>query len=96
VRLLWGAILAPPGPLIMGLDDPRERRRGPKIHATGSSRDPVRASPSQLVNGRGLRWVSLMLLVPLPGPNGAGPCRSGRCGLPLNATIRSGARATRS
>jgi hypothetical protein len=49
----------------MGLDDPRERRRGPQIHATGISRDPVRASPSQLVNARELRWVRLMLLVPL-------------------------------
>jgi hypothetical protein len=49
----------------MGLDAPRARRRGPKIHATGIARDPVRASHSQLVNGRGLRWVSLMLLVPL-------------------------------
>jgi hypothetical protein len=63
--LLLVSILAPTGPLIMGLDDTLERRRGPKIHAKGIDRDPVRSSHSHLVKASGLRWLSLMLLVPI-------------------------------
>jgi hypothetical protein len=59
-------LLAPMGPLVMGLDDTLERRRGAKIHAKGIYRDPVRSSHSQLVKASGLRWLSLMLLVPIP------------------------------
>jgi hypothetical protein len=58
--------LAPAGPLVMGLDDTLERRRGTKIRAQGMSRDPVRSSHSYVVKARGLRWLSLMLLVPIP------------------------------
>jgi hypothetical protein len=65
LRLLV-ALLAPVGPLVLGLDDTLERRRGAKIHAKGIDRDPVRSSRSHLVNASGLRWLSLMLLVPIP------------------------------
>jgi hypothetical protein len=65
LRLLL-ALLAPVGPLVLGLDDTLERRRGAKIHAKGIDRDPVRSSRSHLVNASGLRWLSLMLLVPIP------------------------------
>jgi hypothetical protein len=64
--LLLVSTLAPAGPLIMGLDDTLERRWGTKIHATGIYRDPVRSSHSHLVKASGLRWLSLMLLVPIP------------------------------
>ena len=64
--LLLVPVLAPAGPLIMGVDDTLERRRGAKIHAKGIYRDPVRSSHSHMVKARGLRWLSLMLLVPLP------------------------------
>jgi DDE superfamily endonuclease len=64
--LLLVCLLAPMGPLVMGLDDTLERRRGAKIHAKGIYRDPVRSSHSQLVKASGLRWLSLMLLVPIP------------------------------
>ena len=50
----------------MGLDDTLERRRGAKIRAKGIYRDPVRSSHSHLVKASGLRWLSLMLLVPIP------------------------------
>lgn len=63
--LLLVSILAPAGPLIMGLDDTLERRRGTKIRAKGIYRDPVRSSHSHLVKASGLRWLSLMLLVPI-------------------------------
>jgi hypothetical protein len=65
LRLLV-ALLAPIGPLVLGLDDTLERRRGGKIRAKGIDRDPVRSSRSHLVNTSGLRWLSLMLLVPIP------------------------------
>lgn len=54
------------GPIIMGLDDTIECRRGPKIKAKGIYRDPVRSSHSHMVKASGLRWLSLMLLTPIP------------------------------
>ena len=58
--------LAPTGPLICGLDDTIERRRGAKIKAKGIYRDPVRSSHGHFVKASGLRWLSLMLLAPIP------------------------------
>src|SRR5215211_4380735 len=54
------------GPMLLGLDDTIERRRGAKIQAKGSYRDPVRSSHSHFVKASGLRWLSLMLLAPIP------------------------------
>jgi hypothetical protein len=54
------------GPIILGLDDTIERRRGVKIKAKGIYRDPVRSSHSRFVKASGLRWLSLMLLTPIP------------------------------
>ena len=65
LRLLLAAF-APSGPLVLGLDDTIERRWGPKITARGIYRDPVRSSDSHFVKTSGLRWISLMLLVPIP------------------------------
>ena len=60
------ATFAPVGPLVMGLDDTIEHRRSDKIKAKGIYRDPVRSSHSHFVKASGLRWLSLMLLVPIP------------------------------
>jgi hypothetical protein len=57
---------APAGPLILGLDETIERRWGPKIAAKGLYRDGVRSSKGYFVKVSGLRWISLMLLVPIP------------------------------
>jgi DDE superfamily endonuclease len=57
---------APSGPILVGLDDTIERRWGRKIQARGIYRDPVRSSHSHFVKTSGLRWLSLMLLVPIP------------------------------
>lgn len=61
---------APQGPLVFGIDEtigvPIERRRGPKIAAAGIYRDPVRSSHSHFVKVNGLRWIAVMLLVPIP------------------------------
>lgn len=54
------------GPIIVGIDDTIERRWGAKIKARGIYRDPVRSSHSHMVKASGLRWLSLMLLVPIP------------------------------
>jgi len=56
----------PTGPIICGLDDTIERRRGAKIKAKGIYRDPVRSSHGHFVKASGLRWLSLMLLAPIP------------------------------
>ncbi len=60
------ATFAPAGPLVLGIDETIERRRGAKIAAAGIYRDPVRSSRSHFVKVNGLRWICLMLLVPIP------------------------------
>jgi len=68
-RILLGLLVAafvPSGPIVMGLDDTLERRRGAKIKAKGIYRDPVRSSHSHFVKASGLRWLNLMLLVTIP------------------------------
>ena len=57
---------APLGPVLVGMDDTIERRRGAQIKAKGIYRDPIRSSHSHFVKASGLRWLSLMLLVPIP------------------------------
>src|SRR5215218_4935029 len=56
----------PNGPVLLGLDDHIERRRGKCISAKGIYRDAVRSSKGHFVKASGLRWLSLMLLVPIP------------------------------
>jgi hypothetical protein len=67
-RVLLGLLLdafLPTGPVLLGLDDTIERRRGKRISAKGIYRDPVRSSHGHFVKASGLRWLSLMLLVPI-------------------------------
>jgi hypothetical protein len=54
------------GPLILGIDETLERRWGKKIAAKGVYRDPVRSTHETFVKSSGLRWVCVMLLVPIP------------------------------
>ncbi len=68
-RILLGllvATFAPDGPLVFGVDETLERRRGAKIAAKGIYHDAVRSSRSHVVKASGLRWICLMLLVPIP------------------------------
>jgi hypothetical protein len=65
LRLLV-ATFVPAGPLVIGVDETLERRTGAKIAAKGVYRDAVRSSHSHFVKATGLRWVSLMLLLPIP------------------------------
>ncbi|MBD2524568.1 transposase, partial [Nostoc sp. FACHB-133] len=52
---LMVTVFLPSGPIIMGIDDTIERRKGNKIKAKGIYRDPVRSSNSQVVKVSGLR-----------------------------------------
>ena len=64
-RLLLGllvAAFAPAGPVVLGIDDTIERRRGKCIATKGIYRDPVRSSHGHFVKASGLRWLSLMML----------------------------------
>src|SRR5436190_12528849 len=66
LRLLVRAFVAPAAPVVIGLDDHIERRRGDKIAARGIYRDAVRSSKSFFVKTSGLRWMSMMLLATIP------------------------------
>jgi hypothetical protein len=66
LRLLVRTFVAPDAPVVLGLDEHIERRRGSKIAARGIYRDPVRSSKAFFVKTSGLRWVSMMLLAPIP------------------------------
>jgi hypothetical protein len=65
LRLLVAAFV-PTGPLIFGIDETSERRRGVRITAKGIYRDAMRSSHSHFVKASGLRWVCLLRLVPIP------------------------------
>jgi hypothetical protein len=67
-------------PIVVVVDDTLERRRGAKIKAKGVFRDAVCSSEKHLLTCFGLRWVCMMLLVPLPWATRpwALPFRTGR------------------
>jgi hypothetical protein len=66
LRLLLAVFVPADAPIIFGIDDHIERRRGARIAARGIYRDPVRSSKSFFVKTSGLRWVCMMLLAPIP------------------------------
>jgi hypothetical protein len=57
--------MLPTGPVVVGIDETLERRWGSKIAQRGIYRDNVRSSGAQFVKSSGLRWISLMLLMPV-------------------------------
>jgi DDE superfamily endonuclease len=68
-QILLGLLIdafAPSGPVVLALDDTIERRWGRRIRARGIYRDPVRSSDAHFVKASGLRWMSVMLLAPIP------------------------------
>src|SRR5215813_5459444 len=68
-RVLLGLVVGtfvPTGPVVIGIDDTLERRRGAKIKAKGIYRDPVRSSRSHMVKASGLRWLCAMVLADMP------------------------------
>jgi len=69
-KILLGLIvtgLVPPGAaIVLGADDTIERRSGRKITAKGCYRDAVRSSKKHVVHCFGVKWVAMMVLVPVP------------------------------
>jgi hypothetical protein len=60
-------VVVPPGAtIVLGADDTIERRSGRQIKAKGCYRDAVRSSRKHVVKCFGLKWVAMMLLVPVP------------------------------
>jgi DDE superfamily endonuclease len=59
----------PNGPLVLGIDETLERRRGKKISAKGIYRDPVRSSHHHVVKSSALRRVCVTLLAAVPWAN---------------------------
>ena len=60
-------LLVPAGAtIVLGADDTVERRSGRKITAKGCYRDAVRSTKKHVIRCFGLKWVSMMLLVPVP------------------------------
>ena len=66
LKLLLTSFITSGQPLVFGIDPTIERRWGHKIAARGIYRDAVRSSDSHFVKVSGLRWISLMLLTPIP------------------------------
>jgi DDE superfamily endonuclease len=67
-RILLGQLLdcfLPVGPVVVGIDETLERRWGSKIKKRGIYRDAVRSSGTHFAKSSGLRWISLMLLMPI-------------------------------
>src|ERR687895_187192 len=69
-RILLGLLITvfvpPGGTIVLGADDTVERRSGRKITAKGCYRDAVRSSKKHVIRCFGLKWVVMMLLVPVP------------------------------
>jgi hypothetical protein len=92
-RILLGLLitqLVPPGAtIVLGADDTVERRSGRKITAKGCYRDAVRSSKKHVIRCFGLKWVSMMLLVPVPWSRRvwALPCLTALCG-PAEQALR--------
>jgi hypothetical protein len=67
-RVLLGLLVeafVPAGPLIIGLDETVERRRGRKLTARAIYYDAARSSKECFQKTSGLRWMSVALLVPV-------------------------------
>ena len=69
LKLLLDHFVGATEPLVFGIDETLERRWGAKIKARGIYRDSVRSSKSHFVKCSGLRWICLMLLVPISWAN---------------------------
>ena len=66
LKLLVKTFVSAEQTLEFGIDVTIERRWGKQIGARRIYRDPVRSSKSHFVTTSGLRWISLMLLRPIP------------------------------
>jgi hypothetical protein len=55
-----------PGQIVINIDTTIERRKGPKIHALSTQRDPVRSTHKRKVLTIGLNWLVCVVNIKLP------------------------------
>jgi hypothetical protein len=89
LHLLVDIFIAPGTPIVVGIDETIERRRGAKIAAKGIYRDPVRSSQEHFVKTSGLRWISMMLLAPLPWAEPGLGLALSHCACPIRTLQRA-------
>ena len=68
-KILFGmlvSLIPETWPLIILIDETIERRKGKKIKAKGVYRDGVKSTKKNVVKCFGLKWISMMLLFPVP------------------------------
>ena len=68
-RILLGLLVCafcPTGCVVLGVDETIERRKEKKIAQVGCYRDAARSTKHVVVRCFGLKWVCMMLLVPVP------------------------------
>ena len=64
-------------PIIIGVDETMERRKGKKIKAKGCYRAPVRSTKNHVIRCFGLKWLCMMVIMPvvgIPGVSVIGHC----------------------
>jgi len=66
LALLVRAFLPADAPLVLVVDETRERRRGRRIAWRSWFRDPLRSAVGKPVCRAGIRWLVVALLVPVP------------------------------
>lgn len=66
LQLLIDTFLEPTAPVVLLIDETLERRGSRKIDYVGCFRDAARSSLSHRVTSFGIRWVVLVILVPVP------------------------------
>src|SRR3954447_11347937 len=64
--LLVRTFLASDAPLEVVVDETLERRRGRQLAWKGRFRDAARSQSGHVVTSDGIRWICVMLLVPVP------------------------------
>ena len=65
LEMLLNRFVTKEQPIVFGIDETVERRWGQKIKTRGIHRDAVRSSRSHFVKCSGLKWICVMLLVPI-------------------------------
>src|SRR5215467_3232365 len=66
LRVLVAVFVPKEAAIVVGIDEITPRRRGAKIATKGIYRDPVRSSKEFFVKTSGLRWISMLVLAPIP------------------------------
>lgn len=66
LRVLVDTLVPAGATVVLGADETLERRRGAHIAELGCYRDAARSTARNKVTSMGLRWLSMMLIVPLP------------------------------